>query len=203
MGRTPVKARKSKKALVGSSLDALADSKFLRCPKGHGLPHKTDKGRCTPLSCAETSGDLTRVRVDKIEDPEERVTKVAGDEELRVKVQSARKEVWNKFLGIPMDLKGAEAEKYADDELQSMLPFAIGVVKKQLLYGTEEQQERAADRVLKATGKSAKEAAASMAPTMVIQMAPGTKFEFPWAPKTVNGEVVKSPALPETTDEKK
>lgn len=198
MGKTPVKARKSKQALLKSDLEMNADSKFLRCPKGHALPNKTDNGRCTPLSCAMETG-MARVRPDKMDDPEERVTKVTGDEEMRVKVQSARKEVWNKFLGIPMDLKGAEAEKYTDDELVNMLPFAVGVVKKQLLYGTEEQQERAADRVLKATGKSAKEAAASLAPTMVINMAPGAKFEYPWAPKTVEGKVIP----PEEPNEKK
>lgn len=198
MGKTPVRTRKSKDALLKSDLEMNADSKFLRCPKGHALPNKTDQGRCTPLTCAQETG-LARVRPEKMDDPEERTAKVTGDEELRIKVQSARKEVWNKFLGIPADLKGADAEKYADDEIVNLLPFAVGVVKKQLLYGTEEQQERAADRVLKATGKSMKEAAASMAPTMVINMAPGQKFEFPWAPKTVEGVVTK----PGTDDEKK
>lgn len=203
MGRTPKKTRASSQALVKSSLQVNADAAFARCPEGHRLPNKTDRGQCSPLVCALKNG-IARLRPEKDDGTtvEERVGKVKGDEEMRIKIQQARKQTWQEFLQIPVDLKGGDAEKYADDELVNLLPFAVGVVKKQLLYGTEEQQERAALRVLDANGKAKKEAVGQQAPAVVINLPPGSDASsfFTWRkPKEVAGEAVVTPAK----DEKK
>lgn len=202
-GRT----NKGKNALTQSTLEVSADEKFTRCPGNHSLPHRGNGGRCTPLYCADASLPAVRIKADIASSDnddvgEDRLAKVKSDEELRTKIQLERRQVWQKFLQIPVDLRGADAEKYADEQLVDMLPFAVGVLKKQLMFGTEDQQERAAKQVLEANGKSRKEAAASLAPTMIIQMQPGTKFEFPWAPKTVDGSAKVVEAKKATDEEK-
>ncbi len=210
MGRTPARTRKAKNQVLKSTLETVGDANFARCPSGHPLPHKTERGRCTPMYCAEKV-DLPRLRHDKDDEPAEvRVAKVTGDEELRVKVQSARRTVWQNFLQIPVDLKGADAEKYADEELVSMLPFAVGVLKKQLLFGTEEQQTQASYKVLDANGKGKRESAGNSAPSIIINLPGGVgvggQIALPWRSlSTVEGSSVtvnEPKALPVKTEKK-
>jgi hypothetical protein len=207
MGRTPVKTRKGKGQAVKSSLQTLADESFARCPKGHQLPHRTDKGRCTPLSCA-ADGALERVRTDKEETVEGKIAKVVNDEKARTAIQASRAQVWREFMQIPVDLHGADAEEYFDREMTDLLPFALAKVKKDLFYGTEEQQERASDRVMRANGKSQRENPGNQTPSIVINMvnADGSKATATVAPPQLpwRKEKVLNPS-PEAavTEEKK
>ncbi len=203
MGKTPVKTRKSKVGSLQSTLEHRADAAFTRCPSGHPLPHRTEKGRCTPLLCAEKAGTgLSRLRDDKVIDPEERLAKVKGDEEMRIKVQTSRAQVWQDFLQIPVDLKGADAEKYFDDEIVNMLPFAVGVLKKQLHFGTEEQQERAATKVMDANGRGKREAGGTTAPSIIINMVQAdgsTGMKLPWRKDSPAEATVEVKSLPDVS----
>jgi len=210
MGRTPPRKLSSRKTQLQSGLEVETDKSFARCPDGHPLPRKTQRGRCTPLACADklsmaevkthhltkrtaekAMSEIPGVTLAKEEDAEDRIVKVTGDEELRVKIQSARKKVWQDFLQIPIDLRGADAEKHADEELVNMLPFAVGVIKKQLLFGSEEQQERAANKVLDANGRGKRESPGASTPSIIINMANGvagaTGIQLPWrgAPEAI------------------
>lgn len=183
MGKTPVKTRKSRPAQLMSSLEQRADA-FVKCPAGHTLPHKTEKGKCTPLYCSMKGG--TGMALGKVKDmtPEERITKVVVDEETRIKVQKSRAETWATFLQVPVDLKGADAEKYFDEEMVNLLPMALAVTKKNLLYGTEEQQTNAANKVMDANGRGKREAPGSTTPSIVINLGNVQ------VPTTVDGKVV-------------
>lgn len=186
-----------------SSLENEAEKSFARCPEKHKLPNHTEFGRCTPVYCAvrvdrtvDTSSPIADVvestphKVTKPRPPkdlvktpvdtEERLAKVTDNEVAYTKIQAAKRAVWQDFLQIPIDLKGAEAEKYADDELVNMLPFAIGIVKKQLLFGTEEQQERAATKVLESNGRGKRDVQGNTAPAIIINLPGGNQLNLPW-----------------------
>jgi hypothetical protein len=183
------KLRSRKGLRTKSSLENIAESSFLRCPRGHSLPHKTDVGRCTPLSCVEAS-ELPRLRPDKEDSVEARIGKVRDDEVSRTQIQNVRRTVWQDFLQIPVDLKGADAEKFADEQLVDMLPFAVGVLKKQLLFGSEDQQERAANKVMDANGRGKRELGGNTTPSIIINMTQGGVATA----QTVDGQVVPTAA---------
>ncbi len=151
----------------------------------------------------KTKSDLVKPS----QDMDERIAKVADNEVAYTKIQAAKRAVWQDFLQIPIDLKGAEAEKYADDELVNMLPFAIGIVKKQLLFGTEEQQERAATKVLESNGRGKRDVQGNTAPAIIINLPGGNSLNLPWrGDKVIPGEAKLIPStvtVSEPTKDKK
>lgn len=125
--------------------------------------------------------------------PEETRALVKKEEELlarehqRDKLAVKRHEKWNKFLAVPQNLTGEEAEKWADHKLASLLPQAVATLERMAKYGTEDQQERAAKQILEANGRGKRDAATASTPPIVIQVTGGVSL--PWRQeKTVEGQ---------------
>lgn len=151
------------------------------CPKGHKLPNRTKTGRCTPLYCAtETKKESKEIvkkyvgelaPLDTDEDTGDKARKLIA---MRKSQREARREV----IEAP-DLGGEEAEKWADEKIVTLLPKAVAELEYQLEYGSDEQRERAANKVLDANGRGKQDkAGAGSAPIILLNVQPG---QVPWA----------------------
>lgn len=189
---------------------------FNACPKGHALPHKGANGECTPLRCAagatgpkpekpaaktstERSREFRERRKEELAEYQATdLGKADADEERRIAIAAKRHEKWMDFLGTPTGLTGDEAEKWADGKLVSLLPIAVAQIERSLKYGTEDQKDKAADKILNATGRGKREALGQSTPPIVIQLS-GGGINLPWrqTDTTVNGEVTKPTPLPD------
>lgn len=84
------------------------------------------------------------------------------------------------FSTVPKGLVGADAEAWADQKLVSLLPWAVAEVEHQLKFGTNQERERAAQKVLDATGRGKRDASTgSTAPIIVLTAGPNG-LELPW-----------------------
>lgn len=195
-GKHSVKAKR-KRALPPRAAEV--ETSFYRCPGGHQLPNHTNKGECSAVHCplngaAGTEKALAKRAKTKDEDSS------GAKQEATVKLHRAqlRLDAVIEHFKAPTDLKGSAAEKFFDEEVTNLLPFAAVVLKKNLLLGDEDQQMQAADRVMNATGRGKKEAAGAQGNSITIVM-PGADggVHKPWKnPAVVNGEVIAAPALP-------
>lgn len=98
------------------------------------------------------------------------------------------------FLKVPTGLTGADAEAYADKKLVDLLPFAVAEYEYQLLFGDEGQRERAAAKILDATGRGKREASAQANSPIIIVNAGGNAGvqSLPWVQG--HAKVVSAPA---------
>lgn len=71
------------------------------------------------------------------------------------------------LLPVP-DLKGGDAEEYAQKRLVEMLPAAVTELEHQLTYGDDKQRIDAARDVLDANGMRRREQAGNMVPPIVL-----------------------------------
>lgn len=71
------------------------------------------------------------------------------------------------LLPVP-DLKGGDAEEYAQKKLVEMLPAAVTELEHQLTYGDDKQRVEAARDVLDANGMRRREQAGNMVPPIVL-----------------------------------
>lgn len=69
---------------------------------------------------------------------------------------------------VPAGMEGTAAEDWADKRLLSLLPLAVAEVEAQLKFGDASQRERAADKVMAATGRGKREAGNNSAPTIIF-----------------------------------
>lgn len=191
----------------------MAAEDFLKCPKGHSLPHRGPTGECSPLRCAgaDKAVDTHAARQarymarKKVADVEarggEELIKAEDAEEKKIKLAARKHEKWMQFLGAPTDLAADKVEEYADKKLVSLLPAAVAVLEQHVKYGTEEQRERAANKILDANGRGKREAVAASTPPIVINISGGGGL--PWLKsETVQGEVVAPAVLPKVPDSK-
>lgn len=169
---------------------------FSRCPEGHTLPRKGRNGQCTPIYCGGThaGGKPTNEALALREAEEARPLDDVADEaykqeDKRLSRADGRNRALAKRLSTPEGLEGDAAEKYADGELIKLLPEAVGVIKRLLRYGDDKQQIDAADKVLRATGRSQREAAAGAGAVIILQTPEG--FSLPWAAR-----IQQSPGAP-------
>jgi hypothetical protein len=158
-------------------------------------------GQCTPLYCVADEGPARRFeqpsRAPAGEGTEEkRLATVEADAEQDAKFDVVRRKVRAKMVEQPSEeaAQGGEAaEGWADSKLVRLLPLAVAEVEYQLNYGDDKQRMEAADRVLKATGRSTREAGIGGGQTIVLNI---SSSELPWGRKatTINAQVTTGEA---------
>jgi hypothetical protein len=89
---------------------------------------------------------------------------------------------------VPDGISGEEAEKWADARLVKNLPVAVAEIEFNLRYGDDAQRERAAQKVLDATGRGKGEKGnTGTSPILIVNMGGG--LSLPWrTEKVVDGE---------------
>jgi hypothetical protein len=163
--------------------------KTISCPKGHPLPRKVKGGaQCTPLDCADEVKALAVI-------PERNVAAAPGEDEDAVKEQRklalrksqliARREI----VPIPEGLEGEGAEKWADKRIVDLLPVAVAEIEYQLKFGSDEQRERAASKIMDANGRGKQEKSVGSNQQIIINLPAGA--QLPWAQRVTNPDEKK------------
>jgi hypothetical protein len=174
-------------------------SKMTKCPNGHKLPNHTKRGQCTPLYCAEeTPKPAKKPREADLATAPPTPTDIAAvaNAEAREKlaIKKGQYEAWRELVPVPEGLKGADAEKWADDKLTELLPQAVAHLEKDMKFGSDEQQAKARDKILDATGRGKVEKAVGANQVIVI----GNLAGLPWAKaQKPTASVTVVDALPE------
>jgi hypothetical protein len=166
---TPPKGRKVQKAALGKPESVRkSEAQFYRCPEGHSLPNRAHNGNCTPIWCAGKAVRADKPDIKKkaeivktqLKALKKAVAKGGDDVELSATIQragtrrNARLEAVN-FPEKPME--GGEAEDWADKKLVSLLPEAVAELEYKLKFGDDDQREKAADKIMQATGRGKRE----------------------------------------------
>lgn len=185
-------------------------SSMLMCPGGHNLPHKTNRGACTPLWCVHEKIDPRKGSVEqrvakKIvkEDAKkrgERVAKIKREEIERGMMQIARKEVRAGLTEAAPELGGEEAESWALQKISRLLPDAVAELEYQLKFGDDKQRMDAARDVLDANGLRKRDAMGASGQTIVLNVSGPLPWQLSSQP-AINGAVVTAP-LKETHAQK-
>lgn len=162
-----------------------------------GRPAEGEAG--TDVALARTSRASGRDGVEAVEETER------AQEAVRMARGKGRHAARMAVMEVPPGLEGTAAEDWADKRLLSLLPLAVAEVEAQLKFGDASQRERAADKVMAATGRGKREAAHNSAPT-IIYIAQGEggsgRVAVPWSQNksrtasAVEATVVVAPALP-------
>jgi hypothetical protein len=122
------------------------------------------------------------------------------DEMVRIGKGAGRFAARLSALGTPTGLQGVEAEKWADSKLVEMLPLAVAEVEYQLKFGDDAQREKAAGKVLDATGRGKKEQQGNSAPTIILVGAgTGGALNYPWM-KRATPAVLDAPKDPDAKE---
>lgn len=184
----------------------------MSCPKGHALPHDTERGQCTPIYCADNTAKVSAAPLTKNGRPrsdKKRLTKIQTAEVVAVltgstSIEDAARTAANEqlavhagkliarqtFLKVPQGLTDAAAEEWADKKLINLLPDAIAEAEYRLKLGDDDQRWSAAKQILESTGRGKKEAMnGGASPLVIINMGAGSKL--PWSTKPVGGELVE------------
>lgn len=227
MGKLPP-SRTKPGALGMDPATQKGEAQFYRCPKGHKLPYKTANGDCTPIWCADAEGARGSKSPRKAQKEAENAITIATDGEVEKRLakispehkdlavtegeQARTKDIVHasRALGrhvartllapVPDALTGADAEKFADEKIVSLLPFAAAELEYQLKFGDDGQRMKAAEKVLDATGRGKREAGGGgTAPIVMINMGGGSPGGMtPWRAKPASQVVEAEPAkLPE------
>lgn len=157
-------------------MPVVAETKQGTCPGGHILPHKTSRGQCTSLYCAEIAPTEKKVDITAIEKAKlanslaNPLDEIDKDANIRQKAAEARLRVRRKAVPIPEGLDGALAEEWADRELVNLLPVAVANLKHDLLYGDERARSEATDKVLRANGRSQRESLTGGGQTIILNI---------------------------------
>lgn len=147
------------------------------CPTGHEL--KTDDPSCTAVYCkdvpyvdpaftpsnpkaivpaAPTKAELEQGESDTAYTVElSKLRKAEGRMRARMDV-----------LKTPRNLKGKQAEDFADAKAIELLPYAMAVLEHQLKHGDDKQQAEAARDVRDMTGRGKRDGSGSNSPTILI-----------------------------------
>ena len=173
-----------------------------KCPAGHTLPNRTDTGSCTPLYCGAENGVegtislLGEMKVAKASRDFVAQGKLAKGVPKKVKGVDALAVARGRFnqklalAEVPDGISGEEAEKWADARLVKNLPVAVAEIEFNLRYGDDAQRERAAQKVLDATGRGKGEKGnTGTSPILIVNMGGG--LSLPWrkaSGETIDGE---------------
>lgn len=184
---------------VPKAIVTTASDNYRQCPNGHSLPHETFAGRCTPLHCADDvkALDVVPVATDESSSSDQlsKATKEAILESAKKKLKKHGRE---RLVKVPEFSSPAEAEDWAVAKKAAMLPYAVAEKEYQLLYGNDEQRDRASDYFLDALGHGKRDAGMGTGATIILV---GVKPEDmrPWATKTIEAKPTTVDALPLTT----
>lgn len=198
-----------------------AEAAFYRCPKAHALPHKTARGECTPLYCADTEGALGSnakehrkqksaldvAKEESVNQPDLTIDGIVKDplanaegkkakveETVRIGKATGRHAARAEALNVPKGLTGQDAEDWADRRMVELLPLAVAEKEFQLRFGDDSARDKAASDILNATGRGKRDQGAAVGATIILVGA-GTdgKAILPWAPK--KSQLVESTAV--------
>jgi hypothetical protein len=154
-------------AIIGKKTVTQLDTSFTRCPNGHELPNAEDGIDCTSALCA--------LNVEKPPIPVGgKMLTEQGEAEMEARRLRQRHTLTKKLVPTPEGLEGADAETYVEKKLVSLSVPAVAVLEKQLLYGTDEEQRKAARDILDATGHGKKERAGNGASLIIVNMGGGS-----------------------------
>lgn len=144
---------------------------FFSCPKKHSIPNEDG---CTALQCAREKARMDKINESKRRGIEgkslvvraqmtgDRTALDAFENEQREKdlftYAEARKKFRNEKTGVPSGLKGAEADKWVETEIQNLQPDALAEQKWRLHFGTDEQRDAASRLLLSAGGHGPRDA---------------------------------------------
>jgi hypothetical protein len=172
------------------------------CPRKHPVGRKTSAGECTPLRCADAEADKARQarRRERVaeetaaaESEETALAKQDAAETKAIRDAAKRHEKWIDFLtdkkGLPKFESLEAAEKWFDSFVTTLLPATALDLARDLKYGNDAQRREARRDLLAATGRSKKEAAATSAPPIVIQVQGGISLPWRSGGQVVEGEV--------------
>lgn len=212
MGKIPPRRKGSKLMAELSESGKRAEADFYRCPSGHGLPHRTAKGNCTPLHCTGKGSpepratDLARAQraggrgpaspgatrsPETAGEPPSRALVKAEDEEVketsRLERARRREQARRTMVALPGGLRGGDAEAWTAQKLVELSPLAAAEMEFQLRFGDDEQRKQAAARILDSTGHGKKDLATGGA-TIIINASGGINLPWRQAPKEVAGE---------------
>lgn len=171
------KTKGAKKGALGRTEDQQKEeARFYKCPKGHGLPHQTNAGNCTPVWCA---GQIKHKKEKSLATRAPAKTPalfVPGEDKEEVKIAraSSRREARLRAINFPeKPMEGLEAETWADKKLVQLLPEAVAVLEFDLKYGDEDAKARAASEVRNATGRGKKDGGGGGGAIFNVIMQPG------------------------------
>lgn len=147
-----------------------------RCPRGHPLRTKIGKRRCGVRGCAEDvhiplPEDIIDLDAQEKMDPKDLA--FAGRAQLAL---------------MPSNLKGEDAQRWAQDKLVSLLPEAVASVMHDLRYGNDKVRSEAADKVLRANGLDKREAAQGGGGLIVLNIGTQGMDAVPWLQRMPKGK---------------
>lgn len=182
-----------------------ADQKFSRCPKGHALPHRTNKGLCSPLFCAgsikgaKSTAKPVQPKPAKVkQDALEKAARgeladlgfdieAAGVEEATAQttgkiVQAhGRYTARQAYLKVPEFKDARERDTWVENKKMELVPLALANVEYSLKLGDSIERERAGSKILDMTGHGKKDGGSgNSAPLIMLIGAPTTPGQGPW-----------------------
>jgi len=169
-----------------------AERKFYTCPAGHTLPHRTERGECSPLYCpGSTPGSIKRKEAalkDLAAAKKSDGTYAPPEKELAaIERAKLRADARRKLVPVPEGLAGADAEAWVQQRQVALAPLALAEQEYQLLFGDDEQRAKASARILDSTGHGKKESGNTAGPVIVIN---ASGFQLPWR-QTVEAKLVE------------
>lgn len=174
---------------------ARLEEKFGRCPKGHALPHRTERGNCNPMMCAgmdspvRDRSDQRKGGKSKSKSPKGSSTVVPGDAlqttalaevdqaiasemteaETRIVKAATRHKARMKYVGMPTEwADDKEREKWIESKKRELIPFALAEVEYSLKLGDPSERERARKDVLDMTGHGKREPGGQGGPAQIV-----------------------------------
>lgn len=204
--------RRSKTSLM-TEAQKEQESKFGRCPANHALPHRTNKGSCTPLFCAgsspgkkepkkktsalmvkETISDLALAGGDEADEASKRIAKAETRHRARMS-----------YVKFPKEFESDKArDVWMEAKKKELAALAMADVEFSLKLGDGQEREKARDKALDMAGHGRKEAGqGNQAPLMfIVGLQEGG---LPWIRRTdkEGKELVATTVTASVTDAKK
>jgi hypothetical protein len=179
---------------------------FFHCPRKHKLPH----GLCTPARCEVETNRTAKVNQSKRRRirAEEQMSEaiITGDDtELeagkRQRKQDeefgfadARRQFRLEKTGTPKDLKGADADRYVEAEIQNLQVEALAEQKYRLYYGDDDERNEASRLILAAGGHGPRDPREGGAAVIIVA---GDVSRLPWSKPPIGSTQVPA-QLPAT-----
>lgn len=175
-----------------------AESKFGRCPKNHALPHRTNRGNCTPLFCAGSASGTAGLAKKEAKELKTQDLGDVDDAELevvsrRIAAASTRHKARMAYVKTPetfVDPK--EREKWIEDKKQELVPIALADIEFSLKLGDQQEREKARKDVLDMTGHGKRDGGGgSTSPLIILAGVTGNLGDNPWV-RRVDGTQAKN-----------
>lgn len=171
------------------------EAKFGRCPKGHALPHRTNKGNCTPLFCAGSTASPTPKKgssplaKQEAKDMATDIAKADDSVDLdvltettsRISKAATRHKARMAYVKVPEFSDAKEREKWVENKKNELVPLALADVEFSLKLGDSQERERARKEVLEMTGHGKRDTGGgSTSPLIILTGVTGNPGDNPW-----------------------